>query len=488
MKRVHYISLFTAFLLVFSACSEDKMDEINKNVNNPTDVGANLILPDVLASTAFSVVGSDLAFYASVYVEHNVGIYGQLYNAEIRTSEPTSATTYNNSWNTIYRNLRNLRTIINKCSEGGDEEGNVHLLAMAQILTAYNLAILTDLMGDVPWSEALQPGVIFTPKLDAQQSIYKYVFDLLDEAIANLDTDRDPSLAVLGSKDLLYGSLTGYDDDYEKWWTEFAYGLKARYTLRLAHKTPDYESVIEFANNSFKDAGTEAKFRFNNESAKSPFYAFYTDRNYFGASTSLHDKLVERNDPRDEIFFVPAEGKTDIEFAPNGKPNQVQNYYGISGITNAKAPIYLLSYHEIEFLKAEAYVRLNQLPEAKEALKNAVIAAMGKSNIAIDEEDAEEYFDDVVANKFDTDPLKEVMVQKYIAFFEEEAVEAYNDIRRLKAMGDNVIELSHPMPDRFPLRFTYGSSDVTTNVLIRDAYGDGSYVYTQNVWWAGGTR
>jgi hypothetical protein len=55
-------------------------------------------------------------------------------------------------------------------------------------------------------------------------------------------------------------------------------------------------------------------------------------------------------------------------------------------------------------------------------------------------------------------------------------------------MGDNVIELSHPMPDRFPLRFTYGSSDVTTNVLIRDAYGDGSYVYTQNVWWAGGTR
>ena len=35
------------------------------------------------------------------------------------------------------------------------------------------------------------------------------------------------------------------------------------------------------------------------------------------------------------------------------------------------------------------------------------------------------------------------MVQKYIAFFEEEAVEAYNDIRRLKAMGDNVIELSH---------------------------------------------
>src|SRR5690554_7366631 len=94
MKRVHYISMVSAFLLFFTACSEDKMDEINKNVNDPTDVSSDLILPDLITSTAFSVVGSDLAFYSSVYVEHNVGIYGQLYNAEIRTSEPTSATTY----------------------------------------------------------------------------------------------------------------------------------------------------------------------------------------------------------------------------------------------------------------------------------------------------------------------------------------------------------------------------------------------------------
>jgi hypothetical protein len=38
------------------------------------------------------------------------------------------------------------------------------------------------------------------------------------------------------------------------------------------------------------------------------------------------------------------------------------------------------------------------------------------------------------------------------------------------------------------LRYPYGSEDVTTNVNVRTAYGDGSYVYTENVWWAGGTR
>ena len=40
----------------------------------------------------------------------------------------------------------------------------------------------------------------------------------------------------------------------------------------------------------------------------------------------------------------------------------------------------------------------------------------------------------------------------------------------------------------FPLRFGYGSSDTTTNPNIKAAFGDGSYVFTENVWWAGGTR
>ena len=82
------------------------------------------------------------------------------------------------------------------------------------------------------------------------------------------------------------------------------------------------------------------------------------------------------------------------------------------------------------------------------------------------------------------------MVQKYLGFFEEEAVEAYNDLRRLRAMGEDFIVLDNPLnsSNKFPLRFTYGSSDVTTNVNVREAYGDGNYVYTENVWWAGGTR
>jgi hypothetical protein len=56
-------------------------------------------------------------------------------------------------------------------------------------------------------------------------------------------------------------------------------------------------------------------------------------------------------------------------------------------------------------------------------------------------------------------------------------------------MGEDFIVLENPKnATLFPFRFTYGAADVTTNKNVSDAYGDGTYVYSENVWWAGGTR
>ncbi|HOO99586.1 MAG TPA: SusD/RagB family nutrient-binding outer membrane lipoprotein [Bacteroidales bacterium] len=482
MKKIKYI-LLTAILplTLLWSCSESIMDEINKNINDPSDMVSSLIISDVMTGTAFSVAGGDFNFYASIYMEHNAGIWGQFYNADIRSSEPTAATTYNNSWVSVYANLYSLKIIIEKCSEGGTEEGNYHTLGIAQILAAYNLAVLTDMMGDVPWTEALQPGVIFTPALDTQQDIYVDIFQFLDDAIVNLG--KATIFQSLGAQDFIFGG----DADL---WMKFAYGLKARYTMRLSLRDPSYADVISFANQSFSSSEEQAQYNYNGTSAKSPFYCLFQDRDYYGASQSLHDKLTERNDPRDDVFFTQhpdAEG--DLLFAPNGTANQVQGTYSVSAISTITAPTYLLSYHEIEFLKAEAYVRLNNLALADTALRKAVIAAFEKVNIGLSAAEAKTYFNTYVRPRFTADPLDEVMNQKYIAFYEEEAMEIYNDYRRLMAMGDDVISLSNPAnTTKFPLRYSYGNSDVTTNANVRDAYGDGTYVYSEDVWWAGGTR
>jgi hypothetical protein len=480
-KAIYKIITLTLALSLWS-CSEKIMDEINTNVNDPTEMASRLIITDAMVNTAFSVTGGDFNFYASIYIEHNVGIFGQFYNAEIRSSEPTSSGTYNNAWNSVYQNLYNLKVIIEKCSTGGTEEGNWHTLGIAQILSAYNLSIVTDVMGDTPWSEAIQPGVIFTPVLDKQSDIYGDIISRIDEAILNLD--KESVFPSLGAQDMIYGGDILL-------WKKFAYGLKARYTMRLSLKTPDYASVVSYADQSFASGSEQAQFNYNGSTTSSPFYRMYTDRDYYGASQSLHDKLAERNDPRDNVFFMPhpQSGSDDIMFAPNGTTNQVQGIYSISAITNPTAPTYLLSYHEVEFLKAEAFVRLNDLQKADTALRKAVTAAFRKVNIGLSAADAVEYFNTIVRPRFQTNPLSEVMNQKYIAFYEEEAIETYNDYRRLRAMGDNVISLDNPLnANLFPLRFTYGAGDVTTNQNVSEAYGDGTYVYSENVWWAGGTR
>jgi len=480
MKKTIKRLAIPVIFLAMVGCSQNALEDLNKNKNNPLDVPTKLLISDVITRTAFTVTGSDFAFYSSVYVEHNVGIYNQMYNAEIRTGEPTSSTTYNNIWGACYENLYNLKIIISKCSEGGAEADNFHTLGISQILTAYNLAILTDLMGDVPYSEALQPGEIFQPKLDKQEALYAEVFTMLDNAIANLG--KETTFPSLGSQDFIFAGDAAS-------WTKFAQGLKARYTTHLALKNGGkWDDVITFANNSFTTSDEECKYIYNGSSTNSPFYTFFTDRDYFGASQSLHNKLVERSDPRDSVYFIPYPGTETIEFAPNGTPDQVQGVYGISALSSPTAPTYLMSYHEVEFLKAEAYVRMGgHLTDASTALNNAIIAAFAK--VGLSEAEANTYFTDVVTPLFNANPLKEVMVQKYLAFFEEESIEAYNDIRRLKAGGESFITLDNPAnATQFPLRFTYGADDVTTNPNVAQAYGNGSYVYTENVWWAGGAK
>jgi len=477
---------FLLILGVLASCSEDVMDDINKNPNDPTNVASRFILTDVMTSTAFSITGADYNFYASVFMELNVGTWGQMFNAETRTGEPIASSTYNNVWNAQYRNLRQLKIVMDKCSPGGEEAGNWVNLGIAQILSAYNWAMLTDLMGDIPFTDALKPGVVFQPAINRQQDIYNHVFTLLDSAIVNLAKTR--TFPLMAGQDMIYRGTAASVD----LWRKAAHGLKARYLMRLSHRTPRYAQVITSVDASFANATEELKYVYNGTTSVNPMHRFFTDRNNLSASASLKAKLDARNDPRAARFFrISATGQTSILFAPNGNPIQQQNVYGISNISSITAPTYLLSYHELQFIKAEALVRLGgaaNLTLAETALTNAVRAAFVK--VGLTAAVADTYLTTTVIPMFRANPLSEVLMQKYLSQYECEAVEAYNDYRRYQAMGNAaLIPLANiKNATQFPLRFTYGSSDVTANVNVKDAYGDGSYVYTERVWWAGGTR
>ena len=101
---------------------------------------------------------------------------------------------------------------------------------------------------------------------------------------------------------------------------------------------------------------------------------------------------------------------------------------------------------------------------------------------------ANTYFENQVKPLFAVNPLKETMIQKYLALWgaSGEATETFNDIRRMKGLGENFVTLANTK--KFPLRMPYGNSDVVSNPEVKAAYGDGQYVYSEPVWWAGGTR
>ena len=512
------------FSTVLVSCSEDVMDNINKDTNHTTNVPSKFLLADVITSTAFNNVGGDLNTYFSTYVENEVGTYNQLYNAEIRQNEPSASSTFNNVWGNLYSSLKNARIIIKKCSEGGEQEGNNTTKGMAEVMAALNSALLTDAFGDIPYTQAALPNLengmpqYMNPEIDSQKDVYTSIMKLLDDAIIDLPQGDNNVSGGPNGYDLLFNGNKAK-------WLKFAYGLKARYTMRLMKRSTnvaaDMAKVVEYVDKSFASADEQAAFNNYDANNLNPLFDFEWSRDGISASKSMYDKLIARNDPRgNRVYFNSNSdywnhykvGDETLNLAPNGTPTESQYQYAYSVYVFAQtAPTLLMSYHELLFLKAEALCRLDKTTEAESVLKDAVVAAIantersvvtamkapsilkygGLEDIsagAVTTEQAEAYFETSVKPLFTANALKEVMNQKYIALWgaNGEATESYNDIRRMKALGENYVTLANT--GKLPLRCPYGSDDTLANPNVKEVYGDGQYVYTEPVWWAGGTR
>lgn len=512
MKYFRYILMTVAAVAAFSACSEDALDKVNEDVNHAPDADAKFVFADLGLSTAFSVVGGDLNTYLGVAVEHWGGVHNQLYKADQRNGEWISSSCFNNTWVSIYNTIKNARVVVAKTADDaeGVDAGNGPLNAAAKVLLAYNSAVLTDVFGDTPYSQACDYQNYKTPALDKQSDIYAQINTILDEAIATLEAAGGARLGT-GGYDFIYGGNSTK-------WLQFAYGLRARLALhtilRASDKNAVYAKILSDIDKSFTSAGDQAQFTaYDGDNNINPLAMFWYSREAIAASESLAAKLLARNDPRaDMIYCTPWDCEhitpADCDYVPNGAGEEAQEYYTDDCYLYAfDAPTFLLSYAELCFIKAEVLARQGKDPEAKAAVKEAIEATFDIVNTNVesamyawgftyegellDDADADAYYTAVVAPLSGNALLAEIMVQKYLSFHGANggSLEAYNDVRRLKAAGENYITLANPNnATKFPLRCGYGSSDTTTNPNVQSAFGDGSYVYTEPVWWALGNR
>jgi hypothetical protein len=515
MKKFGNILLAFATLAGVVACSENALDEVNRDVDHAHDAEAKFVFADVTTATAFTVVGGDFNTYLGVAVEHWGGVHNQLYKADQRDGEWTSSSCFNNNWVGIYNVIKNAREVVAKTADDatGVDAGNKALNGAAKTILAYNSAVLTDLFGDTPYTEACDYYKYPNPKIDKQEDIYRDIKSMLDQAITQLTGQK--TLGT-GNFDFIYGGNAAK-------WLKFAYALRARVALhtilRASDKTAVYVQILSDIENSFASSADQAQFaKYDGDSQLSPLGAFQYSREALGASKSIAEKYAERNDPRGDIIFcgnywvdgcahytMDNEGFDPV---PNGEGIEAQEWYSEDCyLWTLNAPTYLLSYAELQFIKAEVLARMGRTVEAKAATEEAIKAAFEITNVNVEsaqncwgfgyegdylsDADAIAYYDAVVAPKTGEAFLAEVMVQKYLSFHGANggSVEAFNDIRRLKAEGKNYISLANPKNStKFPLRCGYGSSDTTTNPNVQTAFGDGSYVYKEPVWWAMGTK
>jgi len=477
MKRYNIFYILIALLAFFiTSCSEDTMDSINKDKNDALAVDAINELPAVEVATAFGTTGTDLAWYSSVYIEHNAGTFGQLMTADERL-QLQDGSLFDNNWNSIYNNLLALKDIREKCGKGGPEQFNVNILGIAQILTAHDLAMVTDMWGQAPWTEALKGSQLKEPKYDKQSSIYAAIFQFLNEAITNLKNsihNPNASQVKIGGNDYYYGG------DANKW-IKAAWSLKARYFMRLEKvNSSAIDSVLVCVTNGFQSASDALVFTNYEDQAygNQPWYQFLNDRGYLSASQTLANAMQDRKDTvRINNYFL-TNSNGELAFAPNGTAVESQqgDKYSIGAIENNPTfPTVVMSYHELLFLKAEAEARKGA--NALTTLNDAVKEAFGFWNISYPQFD--QYFTDNIAPKYTADPLKEIMIQKWIAGYEIESIEAYNDYRRTE-----LLPLSNPKntSNGFVWRLPFVASELSANSINVPKVD----VTKDKIWWAGG--
>jgi hypothetical protein len=105
-----------------------------------------------------------------------------------------------------------------------NDPAKVNLYATARIWRVFCFSRITDLYGDIPYSQAGlgYDSSLYKPAYDAQQSIYTNMLSELDAASQSLDASK----ATFGQADLIYGGNTAQ-------WKKFAYSLMLRLAMRM---------------------------------------------------------------------------------------------------------------------------------------------------------------------------------------------------------------------------------------------------------------
>jgi hypothetical protein len=441
MKIRHLIKAGIMLLLMVFISSCDKWidPKLNEDPDSVVDVPYNLLLPSIQANMGYVLGGMDIRGITGMWVQHVAGAARQA--ATMGKNYKITEADVDNAWSSAYSGFMNdLKLFIDKT---GNE--NPQARGVGKVLLAYAIGTVSDLWGDVPYSEAFQGNAALKPKYDTQESIYAAISTLLTEAIADLSTANADNAIPLSSaaNDIIYnGNKTK--------WIAAAHSLKARYALHLSNvATVDYSAVLADCAAGITDNANDFAVPFGTtESNANPIYEFDVQRTDVAPSDNF--AAFAAADPRLAVF-------TDGNFG---------SYYG-----SINSPVPFITFVETKFIEAEAQLRKSSpsAADANAAYDAAVTASLAKFGVT----DAT-WLTANTSGVLGDRNIQNIIEAKYIALFMQ--VEAYNDFRRT-GFPVLVPTAGAAVPVRYPYATSerlYNADNVPTGVTIDSP-----------VWWMG---
>jgi Starch-binding associating with outer membrane len=269
------IYLFACLVLFISSCKKGTFDINNVNPNVPSDVSPKFILAGALTASAALFRGGSLYAYnqgapdfAQLYMGY-WSVSGDYIPVTSTLTYQTTTSYYSGNWDDGYTLLKNYRQIEQLAAT---DPNGTNYIAMAKIMEAMHFERLVDEYNNIPFTQALQGGVVDYPKYDSAQTVYTGVLNMLDTAVALINnasgTAEDP-----GSYDVMFGGNMAL-------WLELANTLTLRTVMNLTAYSGGTSIITSALNgmtsSSFLGAGQDAAinpgYSNNSNAQQSPFY------------------------------------------------------------------------------------------------------------------------------------------------------------------------------------------------------------------------
>lgn len=473
--RMRAITAALALTLAAAGCDTDLTD-VNKNPNAPEDVLPQFLLPSVIQNSVNTFLGTSVHLsVASLWVQHTARLdygYTDRYEFEADFSDAR--------WVSLWTGpLLDVQGVVDR----GRQSGAANTEAVGLIMKSWIFHNMTDLWGDLPYSQALQGvGGSTAPPYDTQEEIY-------DGIISDLKAAQDminPSAPLFGNNsfDILYGgNMEG--------WRRFANSLRLRAGMRLSEVNPTKAAQVvasAVADGVILTPNHEAALRWTGAQPNvNPIGQNIFDRpnDYRMSSTSV-DTLTALNDPRLALIAEPARntgafvGKENGTVDTHGIPFENVSRIG-QFFLRLDHPSWLVSVEQVLFHLAEAAQRGWIGGDAATYYHEGIRAAMRRWDVS--ESDIDAYLAQARVQYNPARWREQIGLQKWIAAFDT-SPEAYAEARRLNQPvflpGSGNFN-----NDRWPLRFPYPSVEEDRNgANLREARArQGGADPNQPLWW-----